>query len=234
MSTEVSAVDYDKCLSSCELSREVFTSIKNSDDLFYNLPLIPDILSKKRPMNTVKHDVAEWIKNSVDKYGKDLSKERIQYILDHQIEEYPVLGRFIYKTEKPYIEIYYTNTNIKDYREYIDYMCGILAHEYFHYYHYRFVANKTFSDTSWKAVVVKEALAEIFFYLCLEHYDASTRKFKMIIDERFEAWELKYGSKWPYAYALDFFNPRPDLKKINEVIKLSSYDMEAAYNRLKV
>ena len=56
----------------------------------------------------------------------------------------------------------------------------------------------------------------------------------MIIDERFEAWELKYGSKWPYAYALDFFNPRPDLKKINEVIKLSSYDMEAAYNRLKV
>lgn len=37
MSTEVSTVDYDKCLSSCELSREVFTSIKNSDDLFYNL-----------------------------------------------------------------------------------------------------------------------------------------------------------------------------------------------------
>ena len=37
MSTKVSTVDYDKCLSGCELSRKVLTSIKNFDDLFHNL-----------------------------------------------------------------------------------------------------------------------------------------------------------------------------------------------------
>lgn len=105
-----------------------------------------------------------------------------------------VLGKFFGST-KPYIEIYYRNFNMNDAAS----IRNCLAHEYLHYLHYIFAKGEYANSKK----ELKEGLADFFGFLYSIHRhdkdDLSVAKNSYI------GWKKLFGTYWPYASALYFF-----------------------------
>lgn len=192
---------------------------------------IPIILSDKRPSEMVHHDVGKWLKKQFELYGNDLTEERINDIVNRKIENVPIAGEFVSNNGNPYIMIYYTNINENDIQSYFAKAYLVLAHEYFHYFHYVFSQN--FGKKSKEAKIVKESLAEVFAYDCLMANRNYNIKIDQILNDRYYWWKRRIGSSCPYAYAFYYFN-RSNIVyfKVIDVLMLSKTNMNNAYLKI--
>ena len=201
--------------------------------------MIPVILSKEKPTDKIENDIVKWLKTLVNLYGRDLTEKQIQSVINNEIMIMPILGHFIYDDKdrfdgRPYIKIYYQNTDINNIDEYFAEMVMVLAHEYFHYYHYEYVTKIKFKGTNYEDKHVKESLADFFAYHYLINSNYSNGKFITIADKRYLFWENYFGSSVPYADALRYFISKNniDYPKVYKVFEKSRVSMKNAYKEL--
>lgn len=105
-----------------------------------------------------------------------------------------VLGCF-FCSAKPYIEIYYRNFTPRDAAS----IRNCLAHEYLHYLHYVF-AGKEYKNADKQ---LKEGLADFFRFIYSIHRQGNDDL--KVAKERYNRWKKNFGTYWPYAKALYFF-----------------------------
>lgn len=198
-----------------------------------HFPMVRVILSKKRPTHKIENNVAEWILNEVKHYGKNITEERINEIIDNKEVTLAVTGRFYPNRGFPYIVIYYRNIIEKDRYKYFVKVLATLAHEYFHYFHYLFTNRRNLAKKDeWEYLSVNESLAEIF------SYDYLTKNFIQyaldVANDKYQYWKKYFGSKVPYAQALRYFdsNNKINLQKVDEVLSRSRFDMYDAFRVL--
>lgn len=178
--------------------RELFREYFGPDEEFNSIPVI---LSADCPSDT-------WEKN--DKYlAKEISKlsekdspldyKEVYEILKNRTMVNRLLGEFI--SSKPCIKIYYMNFDTSDSSEFFAMIYNTLAHEYMHYFEYKYcMYNKV---ESFMNKNLSESLSEMFA-LIISIY----RKFPedvLVANKRFDSWVKHYDSGWPYADALNFF-----------------------------
>ena len=105
-----------------------------------------------------------------------------------------ILGAF-FASEKPYIEIYYRNTDPHDAAAFRK----CLAHEYMHYLHF-VIAGKKFDEASRK---LKEGLAD--FFGVIYSIQRGTKADLKAAKSRYDRWVKYFDTYWSYASALNFF-----------------------------
>ncbi len=105
-----------------------------------------------------------------------------------------VLGAF-FSSPKPYIEIYHRNLDPHNSAQ----IRQCLAHEYLHYLHYAF-ADEKFSEARKE---LTEALADFFGVLYSIHQKGKDNL--SVAKKRYNLWKKNFGTYWPYANALYFY-----------------------------
>ena len=105
-----------------------------------------------------------------------------------------ILGAFLV-SEKPYIEIYYRNADPYDAAAFRK----CLAHEYMHYLHYVH-ADKEYNNAKKE---LKEALADFFGVLYSIH--RGQKDDLRVAKAQYNRWKKNFGTYWPYANALYFY-----------------------------
>ena len=105
-----------------------------------------------------------------------------------------ILGAF-FASEKPHIEIYYRNADPHD----VAAFRKCLAHEYMHYMHYVH-AYKEYDNAKKE---LKEALADFFGVLYSIH--RGQKDDLRVAKARYSSWKKNFGTYWPYANALYFY-----------------------------
>ena len=105
-----------------------------------------------------------------------------------------ILGAF-FASEKPYIEIYYRNADPHDAASFRK----CLSHEYMHYMHYVY-AGKEYDNANKE---LKEALADFFGVLYSIH--RGQKDDLGVAKARYNSWKKNFGTYWPYANALYFY-----------------------------
>lgn len=229
--------DGEKVEGLCSYLEEYYDSIIEHIERLFNiaeLPKIDVVLSKACPSEIINNDVAEWLKNEFKIYGDNLSKDRINEIINNKDVELSILGKFIESKEKPYIVIYFRNMIENDRHKYFINILQILAHEYFHLFHYLYTKGKNSSKDKWIRLSVNESLADIFAFDYLHYNSANDQLMINVANERYNFWIKFFGSKVPYAQALRYFinNQNINYKKIEEVLNMSAINMNDAYKIL--
>ena len=105
-----------------------------------------------------------------------------------------ILGAF-FASEKPHIEIYYRNADPHDAAAFRK----CLAHEYMHYMHYVY-ADKEYDNAKKE---LKEALSDFFGVLYSIH--RRQKDDLRVAKARYNSWKRNFGTYWPYANALYFY-----------------------------
>ena len=105
-----------------------------------------------------------------------------------------IFGAF-FASEKPHIEIYYRNADPHDAAVFRK----CLAHEYMHYMHYVY-ADKEYDNAKKE---LKEALADFFGVLYSIH--RGQKDDLRVAKARYNSWKKNFGTYWPYANALYFY-----------------------------
>lgn len=242
-------------------------------DLFENdITPIPIILSSEQPKKRYKKSddwiakaiVSELRKNYTDEEKEEIVKriiggrsfqDRISGMYCNNINKSSVKDNDDFKPDGPYIILYYRNTICSDEEDYKAWIIATLAHEYFHYLHDSY-AGEEFNRRRKYRKQVTESLADFFSFTyalwqsekpmpCGICRDALYRYAK----ERFDSWQSRFGSEWPYAFAYCFFyvNDLPPMdytdslfyiekngciEKFNDVLKCSKTNMNHAYQEL--
>lgn len=210
---------------------------------------IPVILSpeiKKKTYKTDEYDIAKEICELAQKKHGNIHEQEILAILKKlKSVTSTILGEFI-KAEKPYIILYYNAIGGNTPEEKIAGLAKTLAHEYMHYMEHRYCLSK--GVVSSKNKNLSEAMADFFgvLYILKYKYHAAYEK-ETIAKKRYDAWNQYFGTSWPYAEALHFYEvdgiaigfstdysvyvEHGSVEKLCDVFK-SSYDPDAAYNLL--
>ena len=110
-----------------------------------------------------------------------------------------IAGLFIDKT--PHIVIYFNQFYADTWDEYIAKIAKTLAHEYAHYLEYAYC--KVNDSKSYQDACVSEAIAD-FFGVLYSVYSKGVYNLQ-VAKERYNKWIERFGSGWPYAYALYFY-----------------------------
>lgn len=110
-----------------------------------------------------------------------------------------IAGLFIDKT--PHIVIYFNQFYADTWDEYIAKIAKTLAHEYAHYLEYAYC--KVNDSKSYQDACVSEAIAD-FFGVLYSVYSKGIYNLQVAKD-RYNKWVERFGSDWPYAYALYFY-----------------------------
>ena len=206
----------------CDLLRNLGIEIPN----FRRFDLIPVIFSERTPsmQYEVNDDARKIMYELAQKlYGGQLPYEKAKEILELKSWVTPVLGMYFGDTEEPHIEIYYKNIVERTPERFFATVSMVLAHEYMHYVHHRFMGN-SFHNDSFEACAVKEAIADFFAVwflidrprLLLPGNDITTKP--GIAQKRFEAWKDNLYRAWPYSFAL-FFSDYPFAKTVADYLQ---------------
>jgi len=232
-------------------------------------PFIPVVLSNELPYKEYHEsdeEIARRIVNSNGSYDEVLNILRNKDWTDRILGEYHHSGcsgnlfpecldavdqGFQFEDgSRPYITIYYRNTDCPNTEEYMMKLGNCLAHEYFHFLNDVF-AQREFAKKSAHRKAVIEALAD-FYAACYTMYEHGEYRYcraaAKVVEDRYNAWVKKFGTAWPYAYAYYFyliggrelcFNMNLDdyrrfgsIGKFNEVFRASARSMNEAYQIL--
>jgi hypothetical protein len=218
--------------------QSLFGSLYDGD-----LMKIDVILSKDKPKNIVENDVAMWLKKQFDLFGEGLTVDKIREIINSRFIELMVCGKFVCgnrnKDERPYIVIYYRNTNITNINQFDTYLADIsktFAHEYFHFYHYLFAGNIYKPNMAWGELAVTESLADIFAYdFLMTYHRFINKKMRDVAIKRYKFWDKYFGSSIAYAEAIRYIMKKYidiDYSKMLAVFKLSKSSMLDAFMEL--
>lgn len=210
---------------------------------------IPVILSpeiKKKTYKTDEYDIAKEIcELAQNKHGNIHEQEILAILKKLKSVTSNILGEFI-KAEKPYIILYYNAIGGNTPEEKIAGLAKTLAHEYMHYMEHIYCLSK--GVVSSKNKKLSEAMADFFgvLYILKYKYYAAREK-ETIAKERYDAWNQYFGTSWPYAEALHFYDvdgiaigfstdysvyvKHGSVEKLCDVFKVS-YDPDVAYNIL--
>ncbi len=168
---------------------------------------IPVILSPKIKKKTYKAnevEIAKQICELAQKKHGDIHEQEILAILKKlKSVTSTILGEFI-KAEEPYIILYYKAIGGKTSEEKIAGLAKTLAHEYLHYMEYRYCLSKGVVSSENKKL--SEAMADFFGVLHIlkcKYYAA--REKETVAEDRYDDWNRKFGTSWPYADALHFY-----------------------------
>ena len=234
---------------------------------------IPVILSNKCPKGKRYRASDDWVaKTIVRELQKDYSEDEkegiVKKILKERSFQPPISGMYFHNgnhasdekcdemlPQGPYIELYYRDTFCHDEEDYKAGLSACLAHEYFHFLHDLY-AGEEFNKTGWRRERVIESLADYFsFSYCLSKAGKITpscinpEALKRWAKRRFNCWQFRFGSPWPYAFAYCFFygydtdpmeysDSLNDIRKngcfekFNTVLRFSKISMSRAYKEL--
>ena len=140
-----------------------------------------------------------------------------------------------------------------EYEDLFAQLSNCLAHEYFHFLHNFFVGS-SFSKRGrqpFSTDVVKESLADFFALVYSLFNDDPILECpnQRYAAQRYNSWVKRYGSSWPYAYALCFYYNDCDKpvsysdyykdyyrngcrNKFMQVLETSKKSMQEAFNLL--
>lgn len=173
---------------------------------------IPVILKKECPAKIYLND-DEYVTRKINElieHGEHISVEETAKLLRYEMR---VCGLFVSEPE-PHIEIYFNQFKASSREEYLAKIAQTLAHEYAHYLEYVYCTRKGKAPLTSKNI--SEAIADFFGVLYSlyrnQSYDLNIAK------DRYESWVKRYGSGWPYAYALCFVKhmPHPFHTELND------------------
>ena len=168
---------------------------------------IPVYLSKERPKETYYYNndfLLEQMKERCSKCKRSYCEPPYCNIAEVLGRYKPftssISGRF-YGGKEPYIVLYFMNFDnpSMDNKLFLAEIAKTLAHEYMHFLHYTYADNQYTYTTK----ELKEAIADFFGVLYSRHCGIYH---KQVAENRFQAWKMREGSNWPYAYALYFFS----------------------------
>ncbi|MBR6934843.1 MAG: hypothetical protein IKH41_05085 [Clostridia bacterium] len=150
----------------------------------------------------------------------------------------------------PYIELFYRNIDCNGADDYMASLAMVLAHEMFHFFHDHYTPLQFNKRKSVFRDPITEATADFFSLFHLIRWSNNTPTIARFecAQNRHSAWKYRFGSIWPYAYALyfliikgselpfstntDYYNSNKCLEKLRKVINSSKYSMKGAYYRL--
>lgn len=248
---------------------------KDSDLIQYEnhrLPLIPVLLSKRKPKGKQYFHGNDYLTRKIEEYidntGRTNNNRHVELktILDKRSWIDTIFGEYhtngcpnwiksgcVFENEsgpyKPYIVLYYTNTNCPNEEDYKVAICNCLAHEYFHFIHH-YLAKKTFKTRSKYGTMIKESLADFASVLyTLKQYELKQNlEFYRFAESRYNTWEDRADTDWPYAKALQFYKVNNRIHPFSEnyrdyehwgsitkaykVLNASCSSMRCAYNEL--
>lgn len=179
---------------------------------------IPVVLKKECP-SKIYINSDEYVTKKINelvKSNKTITVSETSKLLRYEDK---VLGEFVTDKkgndgEQPYIVIYFNQFNSDNWNDYIDKIVKTLAHEYAHYCEYLYC--KIHNKKSYQDNRVSEAIADFFGVLYSIDYGNL-----QIAEERYIKWVERFGSGWPYAYALYFYNIKN--KKFPFINNISDY-----------
>lgn len=164
------------------------------------LKFIPVILKKECPNIRTSNELS-YITDKINDLisdGHSVTKKVVQNILYFNDR---LLGEFVLG-EQPYIIIYYRQFSGLCFEEYFGQVVMTLAHEFTHYIEYLYC--KKHNTPSYKDERVSEALADFLSFTYL--LSKNNQVFTEIAIKRYDLWQVRFGSSWPYYYALYFLN----------------------------
>lgn len=191
-----------------------------------DLHYIPVFLSKETPFSKpvlVDKRYINRLKRNYEK-GKELTQDQLAILDGGMIRSEPIVASF-FEGEAPYIEIYYNNIYCSKSHN-LTFAIMYLAHEYMHFLHYSYVAQRGIADPL-NIKKLNEAMAD--FFGVIYSMDLGGKDDKAVAQRRYEIWLGRDGSGWPYAYALKFFN-KPYKYRL---IDYSSIQTDNAIQKLK-
>ena len=178
-------------------AKEIFGTLPGG-----SLHRIPVILSKKRPRKTYRNE-DPYINRKLtelEKQGVPITNRTVEKLSGFTDA---VVGCFFGKDE-PYIELYYTQINGSCPEAYRAKIATVLAHEYAHYLEY--AHRGPCGQNAPKEECVSEALADFFGLLySLKRSERGGQYDLPVAKDRYDLWVARFGSAWPYAYALYFY-----------------------------
>lgn len=216
----------------CQFIEDTYPDvIAYAENLLGNVPLkgvcpIPVFLSKERPQETYLPDVDELAKKICEECeyfcegcnGRDPRnchncrecdmRDRYGTIREILCANEPITsdiaGRF-FAAPEPHIVLYFNHFDTATFWESA---ANVLAHEYLHYLHYSYAHSAT--NPYNKPEVLCEALADFF---CVQY---SLHRGDMdIAQRRYEQWQERQNTTWPYWWALRFL-PQPYRRHITD------------------
>lgn len=190
------------------------------------LHYIPVFLSKETPFSKTVPADKRYINRLERDYGKgkELTQDQLAILDGGMIRSEPIVASF-FKGETPYIEIYYNNIYCSKPHN-LTFAIMYLAHEYMHFLHYSYVAQRGIADPL-NIKKLNEAMAD--FFGVIYSMDRGGKDDKAVAQRRYEIWLGRDGSGWPYACALKFFNKPYKCR----LIDYSSIQTDNAIQKLK-
>ena len=197
----------------CEFVEEEYEKIRAfARRLLMNIgqdfPAVPVYLSKERPEKTYYYN-REFLLEKMREYCSKCDKHRCEppYCgVSEVLERYApftdcISGRF-YDCNEPHIVLYFKNFSKPHDMSNNQFKAAIkqtLAHEYMHYLHYVH-ADKEYNNAKKE---LKEALADFFGVLYSIH--RGQKDDLRVAKARYNSWKKNFGTYWPYANALYFY-----------------------------
>ena len=249
---------------------QTFCALPLIDKPLGTLYRIPIIIRRETPVEHYYPDF-DLVNEAIKRRDKpsDIFKKELLDLIDRNYFERPIMGLYhsdggrdlpeIRNNKEfkpftncdrfPYIEIFYRNIDSEDMDDYIASLAMTLAHEMFHFFHDQH-APLQFNKASKYRKPVIEASADFFSFFHLIKTDKKSHNSARInrAEKRYSAWKDRFGSVWPYAYALyfliikgselpfstntDYYDSNGCLEKLSKVVILSKKGMNEAYNHL--
>jgi hypothetical protein len=169
---------------------------------FTAIERIPVIFSpdkKKVTYKPTKEYIAKKIAELAQKKRGDISEKNVLDILNSESFTEYIAGEFI-KGQEPYIIIYYNVIDGNNQNELIAKVSNVLAHEYMHYMEYIYCLSH--GAKSYVDKYLSEAMADFFGFIY--SIKQNTAESTIVARIRYDLWECRFGSCWPYAEALHF------------------------------
>lgn len=188
-----------------KLAKDILRNISIDFNAIFNA--IPVYISEKQPTTTYYKE-PEFLLSKMKKHCSECKREDCTPPYCYVSE---VLWRYksftdnlrgeFYGGAEPHIVLYYKNFNNPSVnnKQFLAAIAKTLAHEYLHYLHYAFAEEK-YSDAE---AGLKEALAD--FFGVLYSITCGNKYALKVAENRYDLWEKREGSGWPYADALWFY-----------------------------